>query len=175
MRRIICLIFFTIFRSADLNAVFHGSRKEESVCASPSVVAGSVASVAAVASGEAVSSVAGISSSTIGGTVSNNGLMPSPSLSGVHTPTSAVASPSGSGVMGSGKPSGPKKHIIQVSTYQMVILMLFNTRDKLTYEVSINQVIYSIKILHLFNDSLILLYIVDIYLKLHIHLLGNPE
>ncbi|XP_045101762.1 cullin-3-like [Portunus trituberculatus] len=120
--------------SADLNAVFHGSRKEESACASTSVVAGSVASVAAVASGEAVSSVAGISSSTIGGTVSNNGLMPSPNLSGAHTPTSAVASPSGSGVMGSGKPSGPKKHIIQVSTYQMVILMLFNTRDKLTYE-----------------------------------------
>ncbi|KAG0712271.1 Cullin-3 [Chionoecetes opilio] len=120
--------------SADLNAVFHGSRKEEVPCASPSVVAGSVASVAAVSSGEAVSSVAGISSSTIGAAVTNNGLMPSPSLTGAHTPTSAVASPSGSGVMGAGKPSGPKKHIIQVSTYQMVILMLFNTRDKLTYE-----------------------------------------
>ena len=31
--------------------------------------------------------------------------------------------------------SGPRKHIIQVSTYQMVILMLFNARDRLTYEV----------------------------------------
>jgi len=30
--------------------------------------------------------------------------------------------------------SSPRKHIIQVSTYQMCILMLFNTRDKLTYE-----------------------------------------
>lgn len=30
--------------------------------------------------------------------------------------------------------SGPRKHIIQVSTYQMVILMLFNARDRLTYE-----------------------------------------
>ena len=29
---------------------------------------------------------------------------------------------------------GPRKHIIQVSTYQMVILMLFNKRDKWTYE-----------------------------------------
>ena len=29
---------------------------------------------------------------------------------------------------------GPRKHIIQVSTYQMCILMLFNSRDKLTYE-----------------------------------------
>ncbi|XP_054282232.1 cullin-3-like [Macrosteles quadrilineatus] len=30
--------------------------------------------------------------------------------------------------------SSPRKHIIQVSTYQMCILMLFNNRDKLTYE-----------------------------------------
>ncbi|KAF7283447.1 cullin 3 [Rhynchophorus ferrugineus] len=29
---------------------------------------------------------------------------------------------------------GPRKHIIQVSTYQMVVLMLFNNHDKLTYE-----------------------------------------
>ncbi|XP_042223060.1 cullin-3-like isoform X2 [Homarus americanus] len=123
--------------SADLNAVFHGSRKEESACATASVVVGSVASVAAVASGDTVSSVAGISSSSSavgGGTSNNNGLVPSPSLPGPPTPTNAIATPSGSAVMATGKPSGPKKHIIQVSTYQMVILMLFNTRDKLTYE-----------------------------------------
>lgn len=30
--------------------------------------------------------------------------------------------------------SGPRKHIMQVSTYQMCILMLFNNRDKWTYE-----------------------------------------
>lgn len=31
--------------------------------------------------------------------------------------------------------AGPvRRHILQVSTYQMVILMLFNTRDSLTYE-----------------------------------------
>lgn len=29
---------------------------------------------------------------------------------------------------------GPRKHIIQVSTYQMCILVLFNNRDELTYE-----------------------------------------
>lgn len=121
--------------SADLNAVFHGSRKEESTCAAASVVVGSVASVAAVASGDTVSSVAGISSSSsaVGGTSSNNGLVPS-NLPGTPTPTNAIATPSGSSVLVTGKPSGPKKHIIQVSTYQMVILMLFNTRDKLTYE-----------------------------------------
>ena len=34
----------------------------------------------------------------------------------------------------SGK-SGARKHIISVSTYQMCILMLFNNRDKMTYEV----------------------------------------
>jgi len=32
------------------------------------------------------------------------------------------------------KESAPRKHIIQVSTHQMCILMLFNHRDKLTYE-----------------------------------------
>jgi cullin 3 len=30
----------------------------------------------------------------------------------------------------------PRKHIIQVSTYQMVVLMLFNNRARWTYEVS---------------------------------------
>ncbi|RZF45409.1 hypothetical protein LSTR_LSTR002852 [Laodelphax striatellus] len=30
--------------------------------------------------------------------------------------------------------TSPRKHIIQVSTYQMCVLMLFNNRDKLTYE-----------------------------------------
>ncbi|KAF6215627.1 hypothetical protein GE061_010383 [Apolygus lucorum] len=30
--------------------------------------------------------------------------------------------------------SAPRKHIIQVSTYQMCVLMLFNQRDRLTYE-----------------------------------------
>lgn len=28
-----------------------------------------------------------------------------------------------------------RKHIIQVSTYQMCVLLLFNTNDKLTFEV----------------------------------------
>ncbi|KAG8183868.1 hypothetical protein JTE90_005332 [Oedothorax gibbosus] len=39
-----------------------------------------------------------------------------------------VVSTSGGGA------SSPRKHIIQVSTYQMCVLMLFNARDKLTYE-----------------------------------------
>ncbi|XP_045472363.1 cullin-3-A isoform X2 [Harmonia axyridis] len=34
----------------------------------------------------------------------------------------------------SNRSCGPRKHIIQVSTYQMVVLMLFNNHDKLTYE-----------------------------------------
>lgn len=34
----------------------------------------------------------------------------------------------------SGRAVGPRKHIIQVSTYQMCVLMLFNNRDKLSYE-----------------------------------------
>ncbi|XP_030753552.1 cullin-3 isoform X2 [Sitophilus oryzae] len=34
---------------------------------------------------------------------------------------------------------GPRKHIIQVSTYQMVVLMLFNNHEKLTYEEILNE------------------------------------
>jgi len=41
----------------------------------------------------------------------------------------------GSGVS-VGSTKGVRKHIIQVSTYQMVILMLFNHRDTWTYDVS---------------------------------------
>lgn len=55
--------------------------------------------------------------------------------------------PSSSSSIGNGSTSGsflsqrsssygnPRKHIIQVSTYQMCVLMLFNNRDRLTYEV----------------------------------------
>ncbi|XP_036317813.1 cullin-3-A-like, partial [Rhagoletis pomonella] len=31
-------------------------------------------------------------------------------------------------------PTNTRKHILQVSTYQMCVLMLFNNRDVLTYE-----------------------------------------
>lgn len=33
-------------------------------------------------------------------------------------------------------PAAPRKHIIQVSTFQMCVLLLFNKRERLTYEVS---------------------------------------
>jgi len=39
-----------------------------------------------------------------------------------------------SGAASGASKAGPRKHIIQVSTYQMVVLMLFNNRDKLSYE-----------------------------------------
>ncbi|XP_063913402.1 cullin-3 isoform X2 [Zophobas morio] len=35
--------------------------------------------------------------------------------------------------------TGPRKHIIQVSTYQMVVLMLFNNHEKLSYEEILNE------------------------------------
>ena len=41
----------------------------------------------------------------------------------------------GGGAMSAGK--GIRKHIIQVSTYHMVILMLFNNKESWTYDVSI--------------------------------------
>jgi len=40
-----------------------------------------------------------------------------------------------SGAASGASKAGPRKHIMQVSTYQMVVLMLFNNRDKLSYEV----------------------------------------
>ena len=44
--------------------------------------------------------------------------------------------PADSAAASSSKPVAPRKHILQVSTYQMCILLLFNNRDKWTYEVS---------------------------------------
>ncbi|KAK7080376.1 Cullin-3 [Halocaridina rubra] len=122
--------------SADLNAVFYGSRKEECGSGGSSIGVASVSSIAGVAPGDSVCSVAGISSSssTVPGTSNNNGMVPSPSISGAASPTNGVSTPSAVALMTPGKPAGPRKHIIQVSTYQMVILMLFNTREKLTYE-----------------------------------------
>ncbi|CAH1781618.1 unnamed protein product [Owenia fusiformis] len=40
----------------------------------------------------------------------------------------------GDGASGSNGSKGPRKHIIQVSTYQMCVLMLFNKQDRFTYE-----------------------------------------
>ncbi|ESN98221.1 hypothetical protein HELRODRAFT_101759 [Helobdella robusta] len=39
-----------------------------------------------------------------------------------------------SGAVAQGKSGGLRKHILQVSTYQMVVLMLFNSRDVWTFE-----------------------------------------
>lgn len=47
---------------------------------------------------------------------------------GASSSTTLMCPPSGTQKL------GPRKHIIQVSTYQMCILVLFNNRDKLTYE-----------------------------------------
>lgn len=89
-------IFFAL-GSADLNAVFHGPRREESSCGGLDTPS---------------------SSSSIGnGGGSTNGSLQSQRSSSC---------------------GNTRKHIIQVSTYQMCVLMLFNKRDKLTYEVSLN-------------------------------------
>ncbi|XP_076339950.1 cullin-3-A-like [Tachypleus tridentatus] len=48
-------------------------------------------------------------------------------------PASSTSSPS-LGLSVSGRHIGPRKHIIQVSTYQMCVLMLFNNRDRLSYD-----------------------------------------
>jgi len=38
------------------------------------------------------------------------------------------------GAAGGGARGGHKKHILNVNTYQMVVLLMFNTRERLTYE-----------------------------------------
>ena len=48
----------------------------------------------------------------------------------------AGPSASATSLQGKGGTGGTKKHIIQVSTYQMVVLMLFNKRESWSYEVS---------------------------------------
>ncbi|XP_026468233.1 cullin-3-A [Ctenocephalides felis] len=57
------------------------------------------------------------------------------------TPQAASAdTPCSSSGASVGSNSGQiKKHIIQVSTYQMCVLMLFNNRDRLTYEEILNE------------------------------------
>ncbi|XP_068620766.1 cullin-3-B [Battus philenor] len=67
--------------------------------------------------------------------------------------TSVAGAGSGSGGAGSGSggagaggssppqspPAAPRKHIIQVSTFQMCVLLLFNKRERLTYEEILNE------------------------------------
>lgn len=86
-------ITFVSLGSADLNAIFHGPRREESSCTALDTPS---------------------SSNSIGNGNANGSLLSQRSSSCGNT----------------------RKHIIQVSTYQMCVLMLFNNRDKLTYEVS---------------------------------------
>ncbi|XP_014225987.1 cullin-3 [Trichogramma pretiosum] len=50
----------------------------------------------------------------------------------VECPSSSTGLSNGSSLRSGG--SVPRKHIIQVSTYQMCVLMLFNNREKWTYE-----------------------------------------
>ena len=80
--------------SADLNAVFHGPRRED-------------VGVPGIETPSSTSSISNCSGSASG------------SLLSQRSSCSANA----------------RKHIIQVSTYQMCVLMLFNNRDRLTYEV----------------------------------------
>ena len=53
--------------------------------------------------------------------------------------TSAIGVDSTTASGSSGKAVNPRKHIISLSTHQMCILMLFNTREKFTYEELANE------------------------------------
>ncbi|CAH2104648.1 unnamed protein product [Euphydryas editha] len=53
-------------------------------------------------------------------------------------PAPAAASPAASSAA-SAAPAAPRRHIIQVSTFQMCVLLLFNKRERLTYEEILNE------------------------------------
>ncbi|KAG1663118.1 Cullin-3 [Nymphon striatum] len=96
--------------SADLNAVFYGVKKEDS-------------SDGLIEPGKASSSLV------------TNPL--SPSATSLSAASSTTNCPNSTGTVS--RKTEPRKHIIQVSTFQMCILMLFNTREKLTYEEIMNE------------------------------------
>ncbi|KAG8228590.1 hypothetical protein J437_LFUL009295 [Ladona fulva] len=110
--------------SADLNAVFYGPRREEGDMGPVIGSSGLLSPGPITASATSSTSVASSSSS------SSNSV----SASSSATQTGPRPSNGGGGGSGSGGGGGPRKHIIQVSTFQMCVLMLFNNRERLTYE-----------------------------------------
>ncbi|XP_046402538.1 cullin-3 isoform X1 [Ischnura elegans] len=105
--------------SADLNAVFYGPRREEgdinNSLGSSGLLSPGPTSAAAASSTSVASSSSGSSTS-------------------VSASSSATATGQRTGNGSGGGGGGSRKHIIQVSTFQMCVLMLFNNRDRLTYE-----------------------------------------
>ncbi|XP_018008708.1 cullin-3 [Hyalella azteca] len=102
--------------SADINAIFYGARREEPLN-------GGAGNLASLPVGDLNASLA--SSAAAGSAVGQD-----EAAGAVTTSTVSALAP----VAASGSSTGVRKHIIQVSTYQMVIVMLFNTREKWTYE-----------------------------------------
>jgi len=97
---------------ADLNAVFYGQRKDES---SMDMTMNQSSSSMLMMDSNAVST------STGGASTSSSIMSAMPMMS---MPI---------------KSAQPRRHIISLSTHQMCILMLFNTRDKFTYEEIANE------------------------------------
>ena len=93
---------------ADLNAIFYGPKKEE-FSESTSISSGS----------------------NLNTTNLINDISMDPASNNTVSTSTSIISPSLSSVS---KQTVPRRHIIQVSTHQMCILMLFNNRDKLCYE-----------------------------------------
>lgn len=99
--------------NADLNAVFYGPKRDDSESPRDAAPIPSTSTFATPTS-----------------TSSNNTPIASSSM--------VVSSTFGTGssvVANNEKSASAQKHIISVSTYQMCILMLFNNREKFTYEV----------------------------------------
>lgn len=116
--------------NADINAVFYGSGGGGGSSSS--------GNVASTSSSSSVGNVA--SSSTSGGpgssTRSSSALAANANATAPDCSSSSalLGSSSSSSNNNNGGSSAGRKYILQVSTYQMCVLMLFNNRDRLTYE-----------------------------------------
>jgi cullin 3 len=95
---------------ADLNAVFYGAKKEEQSADNANNTTAALNNTCSSSSNNSLDNIVSTSSASINTTFS----IPQTT----NNSTKII----------------PRKHIIQVSTHQMCVLMLFNNRDKISYE-----------------------------------------
>ncbi len=95
---------------ADLNAVFYGAKKEEQSADNANNTTAALNNTCTSSSNNSLDNIVSTSSASMNTTFS----IPQTT----NNSTKII----------------PRKHIIQVSTHQMCVLMLFNNRDKISYE-----------------------------------------
>ena len=113
--------------TADLNAIFYGSKKDKSGGGGGNTSQENANKPAVAAAAAADQPAEGPSSSSA--VPMAVGEAPAAAAAAPQNGNGAASNNSSSSSNGSGR-----RHIVCVSTYQMCVLLLFNMRDKLTYE-----------------------------------------